>query len=269
MTNQTVSIVIPTLNNQNTIAICLESIKQQTYESIEILVVDGGSSDLTTDICETYDVTLVRSELGMSAARIKGANLASGKYLFHIDSDMELTPNVVRECMNYVDVVDALIIPETNVGDSYWAKCTDVGKHISRQQKVGNLRFLPRQLYFDVGGHNQELLGKEDEEFHNLVAAEGASIGHTNNHIRHHIGNVGFLDILSQRWTYIRSLSAYEAYSRDAEIDSPSTSKRSTLSILLEEFKRRPTRVLGYLFLAACTAFLSQANQRLLGLFTS
>lgn len=269
MTNQMVSIVIPTLNNQNTIAICLESIRQQTYDPIEIIVVDGGSSDLTAEICKTYDVKLVRGELGMSAARVKGANLASGKYLFHIDSDMELTPNVVRECMNYVDIVDALIIPETNIGDSYWAKCTEIGKIISRQQKVGNLRFLSRQLYFDVEGHNPKLLGKEDEEFHNLVVSEGVSIGHANNHIRHHIGNVGFLDILSRRWSYIQSLSAYEEYSRDDGTDTSSTSKIFTLSVLINEFKRQPTRVLGYLLLAMCTAFLSQANQRLVRFFKS
>lgn len=262
MNGPIVSIIIPTLDNQDTIAICLESINQQTYDAIEIIVVDGGSTDFTNEICNKYNVTLLKPELGRSGARVKGARKASGKYLFHVDSDMELTPDVVRECVRISESFDALTVPETNISSSYWGKCTDVGKCISRQRKVGNLRFLPRKLYFDVGGHNPKLTGKEDEELHNLIKAEGASISYTTNLIRHHIGNVSLLDILSQRWLYIQSLSAYNDYSRDTKIDTQHADQKSSLIILLEEFKRRPSHVIGFLFLTVCTIFLSQVSQR-------
>lgn len=263
MSSAEVSIIIPTYDNQDTISICLESIEQQTYDNLETIVVDGGSSDLTKDLCRRYGVTLLETELGRSAARVEGARRASGEFLFHVDSDMELPPSAVEECVQQTKTVDASVIPETNVGDSYWARCTDIGKTISRKLETGNLRFLPRELYFGVGGHNPELVGKEDEELHNLVLSTGASIDCTEQPIRHHIGDVGFLEILSQRLAYIRSLSAYEEHARiDAPLAEPESPK-SIARVLLEEAKERPQMMVGYLILQASTALLARTNRDL------
>lgn len=261
MNGKLVSVIVPTFNNQDTIAVCLESIEQQTYDQIETIVVDGGSCDLTTDICRRYEVNLVVTELGRAAARTRGAERASGDLLLHVDSDMELTPNVVKECVEQSSTFDALIIPETNIGDSYWARCTDVGKTVSRRRQVGNLRFLPRELYFEVGAHNPELLAKEDEELHDLVRSAGASIGFTESLIHHHVGDIGLFEILSRRWTYIRSLPAYDRHSRIGSQLPESDSSESIASILLEETKRRPTSVAGYLILQVTTALLLRVNR--------
>jgi len=51
-----VSVVIPTYNSANTIGTCLESIENQTYEDIEIIVVDNFSTDETAEIAKEYGV---------------------------------------------------------------------------------------------------------------------------------------------------------------------------------------------------------------------
>lgn len=52
--NPTVSIIIPVYNAEGTITRCLDSIIHQTYSSIEVIIIDDGSSDLSGSICDNY-----------------------------------------------------------------------------------------------------------------------------------------------------------------------------------------------------------------------
>ena len=52
--NSLISIVIPTKNSADTLTLCLESIKKQTYPNYELIIVDGFSSDKTIDIARKY-----------------------------------------------------------------------------------------------------------------------------------------------------------------------------------------------------------------------
>jgi hypothetical protein len=169
---------------------------------------------------------------------------------------MELNPEVVGECISYIQKYDALIIPEVNIGGTYWAKCTDVGKELSRAKETGNLRFLSRGLYIDVGGHNPNLLGKEDKELHDVVVSEGASVGHTDTPILHHVGEQSIFDILSQRFRYIRS---FPDYYESARVKNGPTIKpeTSTSEVLLRELIERPKLMPGFVLLAIATRALT------------
>jgi glycosyltransferase involved in cell wall biosynthesis len=252
-----VSIIIPTYNNQDTIAICLESIKNQTYDNIEVIVVDGGSDDLTKDICSTYDVSLIESDLGMAASRNKGGDNANGEYIFHIDSDMELSSHLVEDCVSIAEESDAVIVPENNVGSSYWAKVTDIGKTLSRMKRDGNLRFIKRCLYYSVGKHNEKLLAKEDEELHSLVDSRGVDIGYSNEIIRHHVGDIRLRDILKTRWRYMESMSEYNKFSRVNQNKSQNTQTFSDISLLISLMKNKPRYIIGYIILEILTIALS------------
>lgn len=93
MKSSLVSIIIPTLNAQKALAICLESIKNQKYHHIEIFVVDGGSSDNTLKIAKKYNCIILKNPLKTAeAAKVVGVGHAQGKYIALIDSD-NILPN--------------------------------------------------------------------------------------------------------------------------------------------------------------------------------
>lgn len=261
MNQPLVSVIIPTYNNQQTIAVCLESIRQQTYDPLEVIVVDGGSTDRTVEICNRYAEIVLETDLGMAAARHRGAEEATGTWLFHVDSDMELSSKVIEDCVATTQQNDALIIPEVNTGTTYWARCTDIGKHISRHNRVGNIRFLSRKMYFDIGGHNPDLLNREDRELHELVKQNGASVGHTSEIITHHLDGMGLQDILRKRLRYIQSLKGFEDKSRISEDQFDRGKEVDIASVLMNEFETRPKLVPGFLLITVFTSIMSRMSQ--------
>lgn len=88
-----VSVIIPCYNSEKTIGSCLESILNQTYSDIEVITVDDGSTDKTSEIIQTYSdrdsrILLIRKENGgVSSARNLGIHVAHGDWLLFVDSD--------------------------------------------------------------------------------------------------------------------------------------------------------------------------------------
>lgn len=88
-----VSIIIPAYNVEKYIARCLNSICKQTYQDIEIIVVDDGSKDKTGVICKKFQKADSRISIyhqinnGVSNARNSGIQYATGKYLIFVDAD--------------------------------------------------------------------------------------------------------------------------------------------------------------------------------------
>jgi glycosyltransferase involved in cell wall biosynthesis len=94
--NITVSVVIPCYNSAETIESCLKSVLSQTYQDLEILVIDDGSTDHSADIVSGFMVKLERPErlrlikqvnAGPSSARNTGVRMALGKWVAFLDSD--------------------------------------------------------------------------------------------------------------------------------------------------------------------------------------
>jgi len=85
-----VSVIIPTYNRAHLIAQAVDSVLQQTYSNVEIIVVDDGSTDDTATVMENYAerVSYVRQEnAGSAAARNRGLAMARGDYIAFLDSD--------------------------------------------------------------------------------------------------------------------------------------------------------------------------------------
>ncbi len=91
--NDLITVMIPAYNAQKYIGRCIESLIEQTYKDIEILIVNDGSKDSTKSICEEFSqkdarVRLVNQENGgEGAARNTGLRDARGKYLTFVDAD--------------------------------------------------------------------------------------------------------------------------------------------------------------------------------------
>lgn len=104
-----VSIIVTFHNNQNYVSKCLDSIIAQEYGDIEIIIVDDGSSDNTSQVCDKYiktseniSYTYIDSK-GVSVARNKGIELAKGEYIMFVDGDDYLEPNIVKDLISIID----------------------------------------------------------------------------------------------------------------------------------------------------------------------
>ena len=86
-----VSIIINVYNAEKYIAKCLESVINQTYRNIEIIIVNDGSTDKTLEICESYKDERIRiinqENMGLSMSRNVGIENSRGEYLYFIDAD--------------------------------------------------------------------------------------------------------------------------------------------------------------------------------------
>ncbi len=88
-----ISVIIPVYNVEQQLNTCVESVTSQTYENIEIILVDDGSEDSSGKICDEWKEkdtrikVLHRKNGGLSAARNTGLDNATGEYIFFLDSD--------------------------------------------------------------------------------------------------------------------------------------------------------------------------------------
>lgn len=138
-----ISVIIPVLNAQDTIRDCLSSIQTQTYKNLEILVVDGGSSDQTVSLCQKAKQQDPRIHFfeneGQSIGNSRNCGLmaAKGNYVVFSDADDKLYDTQVIEEMhqkiqaaeadilvgNYVRFMDGQIVLTKPHG---WDENTDV-----------------------------------------------------------------------------------------------------------------------------------------------
>ena len=99
-----VSIIIPVYNVASYVIECLESVKKQSYRNLEVILVDDCGTDDSMIIAEAYleryvftEVKIVRHShnRGLSAARNTGLKVATGEYVYFLDSDDEITDNCI------------------------------------------------------------------------------------------------------------------------------------------------------------------------------
>lgn len=92
-----VSVVIPAFNSAKTIATTLNGLNAQTLKPKEIVVVDDGSTDDTSEIAKKFEVRLIRQEnRGAPAARNAGFAKTTGDFVLYCDADVQLQPNMLE-----------------------------------------------------------------------------------------------------------------------------------------------------------------------------
>lgn len=94
-----ISVVLPTYNRENVISRAVESVLCQTYENIELIIVDDGSSDNTKEIIENYKdkIKYIKQDnAGASSARNNGIRQSQGEYIAFLDSDDQWNCNKLQ-----------------------------------------------------------------------------------------------------------------------------------------------------------------------------
>ena len=114
--NKMISIIVPVYNVESYLKECLESIRQQTFTDIEVILVNDGSTDGSREICERYCELDSRFRLinqenqGQSVARNRGVKESVGQFIMFVDSDDVINTNVLEVLLPYmktdVDIVE-------------------------------------------------------------------------------------------------------------------------------------------------------------------
>ena len=108
MSNPLISVIIPGYNIQNYVEKCLQSIKNQTYQNIEVILVDDGSTDRTGEIFDEFAKIDVRFKCihqvnkGVSAARNLGLKVSKGEWICFVDGDDYLDINTFNDIMSVI-----------------------------------------------------------------------------------------------------------------------------------------------------------------------
>jgi glycosyltransferase involved in cell wall biosynthesis len=221
-----VSVVIPTFNSEHVLPECLESIKNQTYPAVEIIVVDGHSSDSTMAIAGKYatvysfgpDQTTGRV-FGAPYQRNYGVTMAQGKYVYYVDSDMRLLPGLIEECVRRIETekAAAVIVPEFSYGEGFWSQCRVLEKKCYfHDPLVDAARFIRRDVWQALGGLDASLGGGDDWDFQRrLNQAEHKTIQVTN-HVWHYEGCLRLIKQMRKKYVYGKTVDRYfKKYAND------------------------------------------------------
>jgi glycosyltransferase involved in cell wall biosynthesis len=104
-----ISVIVPVYNSEKYLRRCIESIMDQTYEDLEIILVDDGSTDKSASICDEYAnkdlrISVIHKENGgLSSARNAGLKAASGNLIGFVDSDDYIEPNMYEKLKENMD----------------------------------------------------------------------------------------------------------------------------------------------------------------------
>ncbi|MBR5112832.1 MAG: glycosyltransferase family 2 protein [Clostridia bacterium] len=109
MSNKKISVIVPIYNVEQYIIECLDSIVNQSYKKLEIILVDDGSPDNCGKICDEYAkkdsrIKVIHQENGgLSAARNAGLDVATGEYIGFVDSDDYIEMNFFEELLKSIE----------------------------------------------------------------------------------------------------------------------------------------------------------------------
>lgn len=136
MKKELISIIIPVYNTEKYLTSCLDSVINQTYRNLEIILVDDGSTDNSGAICQEYALTDQRIKYfkkennGAASARNFGLKMAKGKYIGFVDSDdiihkdmyLTLYNNLIdyNADLSICDVTRFSDVPNFNNSNNIW-----------------------------------------------------------------------------------------------------------------------------------------------------
>jgi glycosyltransferase involved in cell wall biosynthesis len=207
-----VSVVVPTLNSVRTIETCLRSIQGQTYERVELIVIDNFSDDGTWEIATALADVSIQAGPERSAQRNLGTEKSSGEAVLWIDSDMELPPDIVEKCVDAMVASNAIGVfaPEITVGQGFWTACRALERSCCVDEiLVQAPRLVRRDYLLQTGGFLENLSGTEDAELRSRMIADGSKLVSIPDLIIHHEGRLTFWGTLRKRYYYGRGLHDY------------------------------------------------------------
>ena len=162
MSNEKISIVVPVYNVEKYVSKCIESIINQTYSNLEIILINDGSTDISGCICDYYAkkdnriIVVHQNNQGLSMARNNGINISTGDYIGFVDSDdwieIDMFEVLFKNIVNFdanISICDYSSVYENGKNDR---------KDLSQIQSIITLKGKDILHYFLLNYHGHTLI---------------------------------------------------------------------------------------------------------------
>ena len=164
MKNLKISVIVPIYKVENYLKRCVDSIINQTYKNLEIILVDDGSPDHSPEICDNYAkidnrvIVIHKNNGGLSEARNYGLQIASGDYIMYVDSDDYIEINSCEKLIeNITDNVDIVVGDYKEIRND----SVTIMKHTNLENGKQNLYIrmflIEYNLFYKVGYYFEDL----------------------------------------------------------------------------------------------------------------
>lgn len=207
-----VSVVIPTLNSAHFLKETLQSLRQQSYPNVEIIVVDNYSTDNTRDIAVSFGATVYSIGPERAAQDNYGIRKASGEFVYLTGSDMIIDRDYIEQAVNKCldggyDAIYASVLSKK--GGAFWEKV----KALERLTFIGSnlieaARFFKKSVFMELGGFDEELVGVEEDFQHRLDRA-GYRTGRINAREVHLHEATTLTEVFKKSYYYGRFMPSY------------------------------------------------------------
>lgn len=248
-----VSVVVPTKNSAEFLEPCLQSIINQTYKHIELIVVDNYSTDTTGVIAKKYTLHVFQKGPERGSQKNYGMRKATGKFILFIDSDMELTPTVVAECVRAITShkkAGGVIISERSVGTSFWVKVRDFERSFYAKTSIESARFFPLAIAKKVQGFDENIIFYEESTLPQKIKQSGFNVGlRITSEILHHEDHFSLVPWLQKKYYYGKSAYVHARNASDAQKAQTSVVYRVLLFLQHKRFYTKPLYAGGVLLL--------------------
>jgi glycosyltransferase involved in cell wall biosynthesis len=201
------SIIITTKNEEKNILNLLKSIKNQTFKSYEVIVVDNNSSDNTKIIAKQFGAKVFNLGPERSAQRNFGVSNALGKYVLILDADMILEKEILSELYSFAEknpYYKCLVMKEEPVGDSIWAKAKKLELEFYTQPKDFDLapRWFNKEIFIEFKGFDENQTGTEDWDIADRIYSKYPYKYLSKQRVFHNEGDYGLVRILKKKFYY-------------------------------------------------------------------
>ncbi len=234
-----VSLLIPLYNAEQYFSETIESVLAQTYENIEIIIVDDGSTDNGLLIAQEYEKKFenikvyIQENQGASTARNKAFSMSRGKYIQYLDADDLLHPEKINEQMKVLEhcakktiVFGKVGAFKNNLDNISWKELAvnknydDSTRFLLDLWESGNgimihSWLIPCELIEESNGWNEELTKNDDGEFFARVVFSAKNVLFVKDSIGYYRrDNMNSLSRQMSRKAIISALTSYETYER-------------------------------------------------------
>jgi glycosyltransferase involved in cell wall biosynthesis len=214
-----VSVIVPTYNSERFTEKCLQSIANQSYSNVEVMIVDAFSRDRTVEIARKfgsevhlYGVRQRREAVfGAPYQRNYGVSKSRGEFVYYVDVDMQLTRDVITGCVHALNSFEAegVIVPEISIGTGFWSACRSLERRCHAGDDLQEApRFFKKEIWKKLKGLDPSV-GGDDWDLYHRFKRRGFKAVRVANPVFHDEGELDLKRLALKRYMFAKQMHRY------------------------------------------------------------